>query len=139
MNRNEFTDLQEKWLQALESGEWKQADGVLFDGEGYCCLGVACRLVDDKHPALALEGDGYSVGWSEDGASNQQTAPPDVQSGLLLKTPNGDFVGRRFWLRGHPSLTDANDNGASFPEIAAHIRKYAWAVFTNFDAPEGRQ
>jgi len=32
-----LTEAQEKWLQALESGEYEQGVGALFDGEGYCC------------------------------------------------------------------------------------------------------
>lgn len=136
MTRNQFTDLQEKWLQALESGEWKQTRGLLYDGKGYCCLGVACRLVDENHPALALDVDGDSEGWTEVGASNQQTAPPNVQSGLFLAIPNGSFHGLSPELRREVTLTDANDSGVSFTEIAAYIREYPWAVFTNFDVPE---
>lgn len=34
----------EKWIAALRSGEYQQAKGKLFDGIGYCCLGVACVI-----------------------------------------------------------------------------------------------
>lgn len=36
----------EKWLDALENGEFKQGTGYLQDRNtlGYCCLGVACRI-----------------------------------------------------------------------------------------------
>lgn len=39
----EFT---EKWLAALRSGNFKQAIGKLYDKsiDGYCCLGIACRV-----------------------------------------------------------------------------------------------
>lgn len=30
-----------KWVAALRSGDYKQAQGRLYTGEGYCCLGVA--------------------------------------------------------------------------------------------------
>jgi hypothetical protein len=30
----------ETWVTALESGEYDQCEGALYDGEGYCCLGV---------------------------------------------------------------------------------------------------
>lgn len=33
-----------KWLRALRSGEYKQAQHFLQTDEGYCCLGVACKL-----------------------------------------------------------------------------------------------
>lgn len=32
----------EKWIAALRSGEYKQGEGSLFDGDSYCCLGVGC-------------------------------------------------------------------------------------------------
>jgi hypothetical protein len=34
----------EKWAEALESGEYKQVNGKLSDGEGFCCLGVLCEI-----------------------------------------------------------------------------------------------
>lgn len=35
-----------KWTTALRSGEYTQGNGVLFDGENYCCLGVGCEVVE---------------------------------------------------------------------------------------------
>ena len=43
MKRTEHT---QKWLDALRSGEYKQGRECLFDSKGYCCLGVAGKLVD---------------------------------------------------------------------------------------------
>lgn len=37
---------QEKWLQALESGDYDQCRGMLYDGTGYCCLGVANKVLE---------------------------------------------------------------------------------------------
>ena len=36
-----------KWLQALRSGKYKQAQGRLESPKGgeYCCLGVACKVL----------------------------------------------------------------------------------------------
>lgn len=33
------------WLKALRSGEYKQGQYVLQDSAGFCCLGVACKVV----------------------------------------------------------------------------------------------
>lgn len=39
-----------KWVEALQSGEYKQCTGVLDDGEGgYCCFGVACRVYEKEN------------------------------------------------------------------------------------------
>jgi hypothetical protein len=35
----------ETWVTALESGEYSQCEGALYDGEGYCCLGVYAKVV----------------------------------------------------------------------------------------------
>ena len=32
------------WVAALRSGEYSQAQGMLHNHHGYCCLGVACDL-----------------------------------------------------------------------------------------------
>lgn len=54
---------QTKWLAALRSGEWKQGKNRLFDGTGYCCLGVAAAVLahsDDlnrTYPSDALVKD----------------------------------------------------------------------------------
>lgn len=34
----------DNWLEALRSGDYEQGEEYLFDGERYCCLGVACTL-----------------------------------------------------------------------------------------------
>ena len=39
-----LTKAQERWLTALESGEYKQTRDLLRDDNGFCCLGVACDL-----------------------------------------------------------------------------------------------
>jgi hypothetical protein len=33
------------WLNALRSGEYKQGKGYLFDGTGFCCLGVLEKVM----------------------------------------------------------------------------------------------
>jgi len=44
--KNKLTKkFKEKWIAALRSGSYEQGKSYLFDGEGYCCLGVACALV----------------------------------------------------------------------------------------------
>lgn len=50
--------VKEMWIEALESGEYKQGMGCLNSGDKFCCLGVLCELaykegVVQKH---AVEG-----------------------------------------------------------------------------------
>lgn len=50
--KQKLTLEQEKWLSALESGEFKQIHGVLKSHDGYCCLGVGCELFYSEHFTL---------------------------------------------------------------------------------------
>ena len=54
---------QEKWLTALESGEYKQCTRALFDGVGFCSLGVACVALGMREDEL--EGCHSLLGSSE--------------------------------------------------------------------------
>jgi hypothetical protein len=49
----EQLDLRRKWVEALRSGEWTQATGQLWDGTGYCCLGVLCKVAGLRDDELA--------------------------------------------------------------------------------------
>lgn len=43
-------EFKEKWIAALESGDFHQARGVLKERntDGYCCLGIACVVAGAK-------------------------------------------------------------------------------------------
>lgn len=41
-------ELKRKWVKALRSGKFAQTKEKLYDGKGYCCLGVLCRVVRPK-------------------------------------------------------------------------------------------
>jgi hypothetical protein len=44
-NTKELPTNIETWVTALESGEYSQCTHSLYDGEGYCCLGVYAKVV----------------------------------------------------------------------------------------------
>jgi hypothetical protein len=50
-----------KWMEALESGTYQQSGGMLQNSEGYCCLGVACKVLIPEEKLL-LNGHGYISG-----------------------------------------------------------------------------
>lgn len=41
-------DMKQRWIDALRSGEYKQAQGALEKDGGYCCLGVLQMVVDGE-------------------------------------------------------------------------------------------
>lgn len=47
-----------KWVKYLRSGKYSQTTGILQDDNGYCCLGVLCRLAEDSGITVPKE-DGY--------------------------------------------------------------------------------
>lgn len=112
-------ELIEKWLEALESGEYKQAQSrmrkEMSKGHySYCCLGVACEVANKlrvKQLDLSLSDD-----WNE-------MLPAEMSKTLGIAV-DGNFI-VEIYHRGTPytSLTDLNDNGIKFKTIAKIIRE----------------
>lgn len=117
-----------KWVAALRSGKYKQTQGALRkafgpgESGGYCCLGVACDLINPK-------------GWGNQdyGASGINYTPLDS---LGRKNPKLDLrassslmpeslqkkIGLSF--EAMEELAHMNDSGGcSFKVIATHIEK----------------
>jgi len=97
-----------KWCEALESGKYKQGRDALRNGDMFCCLGVACDLVDQSK-------------WSDkhryDGCDDYP--PRDVAEMYGLRLEN-----LRLTIDGVPKDADEhNDNGKAFTQIAKAIRE----------------
>ena len=118
MSDYKFNKWQEMWLEALESGEYAQSKDCLCDGEGFCCLGVACDV-------FGMTGVENSAGrYLFDG--KETYAPKGVAKKLRLRNQMGSTtvpVAYRPSTRNCYSLADANDMGATFKQIARAIRK----------------
>jgi hypothetical protein len=103
-----------KWVKALESGAFTQAQGALHRvNVGYCCLGVACvAAIDD---GVEIQRETASLNDSErfDGASSY--LPAKVADWLGVDGGNPKLAGN--------SATWWNDDvGASFDGIAQLVR-----------------
>lgn len=57
-------EVKKAWLEALRSGNYKQGQSWLKDGDKYCCLGVLCETLSRK-PEL-----GFKVDLMEDECSS---------------------------------------------------------------------
>lgn len=102
--------IQQKWVDALRSGEYKQGAGRLrySDDNSFCCLGVLCELAAQAGvigPYDPLEG-------RYDGAS--ATLPPSVMGWAGLEDNRGRYVGQD----NSKELSQENDGGKTFAEIA---------------------
>lgn len=149
MAKNQFNPAQEKWLETLESGRYKQGIGHLWEflspnkrKKGFCCLGVA---MEEFFPGSTQ----MSVSPHNEWCSRGAVATSSLVKKLHLRDDCGHFY--QEWYRylknkdlrsiSHPpslkALTEANDEqGWSFKRIARFIRKHPWIVFTNFTPPK---
>jgi len=92
-----------KWLDALRSGEYKQCQDKLTDGEGFCCLGVYCEVNGIEIPVRNAEPDDDTPGANGDAYNELRKRLPDL--GLV----------------GLSKCSSMNDNGTSFAEIADFV------------------
>jgi hypothetical protein len=112
MATQEQLDLRRKWVEALRSGRYQKSTGTLNIRGGYCCLGVACDILDPEqtmHP------------W------RQSAYPPNcIRDAFGLSTTEGLFTGTGGV---HKSLASLNDGGNSFAEIADIIESNPPGLF----------
>lgn len=135
------------WVAALRSGKFVQASGALHNGpNSYCCLGVLCELhrqhagtyewvsptddMLDEEEDLRPDQQIYCGAW--------EVLPDDVRQWAGLVTDHGSLsqldevekqeavsllgTTRTCWPG---NLAAANDEGATFAQIADIIEKYA--------------
>lgn len=118
MNKN----IKEKWIDALESGEYVQGRSALrTPDDNFCCLGVLCALYDQENKSPIS----VSSYWCQDVIGNwmfmgdRGTLPQAVQDWAGLNHPAGRYDKGEF----HPWLSYDNDSGKTFKEIANIIRE----------------
>lgn len=121
-------ELIEKWLKALESGEYHQAQGALSVNYGewnqsFCCLGVACVVAKNN-----------GIEKVTDRIIESQTALPSLLAKRLGISNLGTFIKSiRYRGRTYSDLTQLNDGGVRFKTIARIIREQLAAK--NFKKP----
>lgn len=93
-----------KWIKALRSGKYSQTKNSLEDSDGFCCLGVACKVLIPKYK-LFIDDYGFIQGEIPE---NQGNSP------VWLNKINDNFS-----IITSKSLVDLNDNkNFTFDEIA---------------------
>jgi hypothetical protein len=91
-----------RFILALESGRYPQGRGQLVTDDGYCCMGVLCKIA--RLPNKQWISSSY---------------PPRR---FAAKMHMKDSAGSPLSGRGS-SLVDLNDSGTSFRKIAARLRR----------------
>lgn len=102
-------DIGKKWVAALRGGSYSQTTKVLFDGEGYCCLGVLCSVLG--YPFLSSGPSLSRPGEESFACEGAETFLPDAvrQSTGITAQAESDLV----------NLNDSQ--GSTFLEIAEYI------------------
>ncbi len=106
---------QQKWVDALESGDYKQIEGRLANNAGFCCLGVACEIFGAKKTIS----DFFDKQVMYD--NSDYVLPERIMEELNMKNNTGDY--------GYDSLATLNDNGSSFIAIATVIKNNPHLIF----------
>ncbi|MDE3022802.1 MAG: hypothetical protein KGI54_13250 [Pseudomonadota bacterium] len=110
-----------RWVAALTSGNFPQVEGALRTSEGFCCLGVACNLVDP-------------LGWGKGYKDEVWEALFYNWKELLSRDVPYDFIenltGLYRWQV--EELVDMNDGGIPFLTIAENIIEYMSNDFCEF-------
>jgi hypothetical protein len=95
-----------KWVAALRSGQYQQAQKALKSEGGFCCLGVLCDVMRADVCGEWDEDDYFVTGSIDD-----SYLPDDVAT---LASVDCDVQN---------SLVDMNDKGATFSAIADYIER----------------
>lgn len=126
----EQLELRQKWLAALRSGKYEQAKGYLYNGTGYCCLGVAC-VVAGLDP---IEGKN---GWQFE--TERHYLPESVRDALGLATSDGAY-GSREGIHclgsAEKDLPSDNDNKGKTLEEIADIIEANPTIWAEYEWPE---
>lgn len=118
-----LTENQQAWVDALRSGEFTQAKGTLQSDEGYCCLGVLCKVAERHGVFVAKDFSGKLYG-----DNLGQQSPVQDWVGIPRTSVNGLLKG----TEDHPyllALTELNDRGMPFSQIADIIEQNAESLF----------
>jgi len=117
-------EVMEKWVAALESGEYKRGKGELKTWQGrFCCLGVLC----DIHAKETAGKWNREMGGSWQYRESTVILPDTVQSWAGMKTDSGWTLDKELYKTptvAYDSLANINDKTRlSFKDIAEIIKK----------------
>ena len=72
-------DFKALWIETLRSGIYKQCKGALRKGDTFCCLGVACDLIDKD----GWESGAFGMGWNGSDSTDLPFIHPDEALDLV--------------------------------------------------------
>ncbi len=123
------SQVKEKWIAALRSGEYQQGDGKLRNRDGYCCLGVLCDLYSkEKNTKWEFRGDDETIHlpmdyWYFDGES--EFLPKSVMEWAEIEAdcPEVAVEDEDAGESIYDSIANLNDSGYSFSALSNIIEE----------------
>lgn len=117
------TDIRDRWVEALRSGEYSQGYGELAIDGRYCCLGVLCEIaVQDG--IVTKENIGSTDFVRYRSTSNRLDSGRSILPEAVKEWAGLDSINPSATRNGRGgTLSRFNDNGASFQEIAFLIEE----------------
>jgi hypothetical protein len=108
------SQIKQKWVSALRSGEYQQCRGYLRTDNGFCCLGVLCDLYGKENNVewQHNEVDGYLY------EKHSTVLPLSVMEWADVDGRSADICNRT------ETLAKLNDSGSTFNEIADLIEEH---------------
>lgn len=126
-----------KWLEALRSGEFKQAKSMLkkkSKGEfRHCCLGVAMELCGVPSAEHEVLGSGVVAYRFESGETSHLDPAGQEWLGVTRSDPYLNLPS------GPRTVAELNDRGWSFKQIADAIEEHGFLPESDILTPEGRE
>ena len=103
-------EVKAKWIEALESGKYKQGQEQLRNRDKYCCLGVLCDIIDTSKLCFYSSEGLYE--YNSDEGSYETILPYSLRAKLgITSEQESDLI----------QLNDAEDY--DFPAIADWIKE----------------
>ena len=122
------SQVKEKWIAALRSGEYEQGDGKLRTRKGYCCLGVLCDLYSKENAwDWEFRGDDETIHlpmdyWYFDEESEFLPISVMEWSGLKTNCPEVN-VNTDAYEGDYDLIANLNDAGYSFDALSNIIEE----------------
>lgn len=114
-------EIKEKWIQALESGEYKKGTERLKTPEGYCCLGVLCDIYAKETELGSWSGNNFKVNTNH--FNHIAVLPQDVLkwAGLRFNNPLIDHSNE--YIKSIAEVNDHESPSGTFKEVIEIIKE----------------
>lgn len=125
-----------KWVEALESGNYKQGEGVLRErvngrkrDDNFCCLGVGCDIAGFGWETKEWYPGSDSKEWFVKGHGDEANPPEEFEKWLgIEESPRFSLYhenadGEEYWIEDEPLAGLNDDYGLTFGEIAQLLRE----------------